>query len=194
MLLVKCQHLLWKENNFKIWNPWTPLNPHTDLADQCGNMHHDAHSETMMIMTYWKFLASRQLRVFQLNKISKDVRNVTEMLLHSLCLMRIENDWEDNIRRKGMLFLKHCSDSIQFLLLQKLDIRLGCSKSVLEEDRRSESPLTSRVIYCRTGSRKSKTESVGITYDQSCQVSLPSLEDSKNKTNNNNKKMASLHG
>ena len=92
------------------------------------------------------------------------------------------------------MFVNYCSDSSQFLLLQKWDIRLGHSKEVLEEKRRSESPLISRVIYCRIGSRKIKTELVGIAYAQSCQVSLPTLEDPKNKTNKEQKKLiASLH-
>lgn len=36
----------------KKWSPWTPSKSHIDTADQCGNMHHCTHSETVMIMTY----------------------------------------------------------------------------------------------------------------------------------------------
>lgn len=86
------------------------------------------------------------------------------------------------------MFVNYCSDSSQFLLLQKLDIRLGHSKEVSEGKRQSESPLTSN--SAELGLERVR-QSVGIAYGQSCQVSLPTLEDSKNKTN---KQQQSLKG
>ena len=34
------------------WRPWNPLSTDNKITDEDGNIHHDLHSETVVIMTY----------------------------------------------------------------------------------------------------------------------------------------------